>query len=73
MPTHEERRWISLYKGAMLEFDPRRLPERISLANGANKLRVAKSSHDYVAKRLGFCPALAVVALCESSSVCTDA
>jgi hypothetical protein len=41
MPTHEERRWISLYKGAMLEFDPRRLPERISLANGAIKQRLA--------------------------------
>jgi hypothetical protein len=42
MPTHEERRWITLYKGAMLEFDRQRLRERISLANDAIKERLAR-------------------------------
>jgi hypothetical protein len=42
MPTHEERRWITLFKGAMLEFDRQRLRERISLANDAIKQCLAR-------------------------------
>ncbi|SRR5581483_2456571 len=42
MPTDKDRRWTSLYKGAMLEFDPQRLRERISLANNAIKRRLAR-------------------------------
>jgi hypothetical protein len=41
MPTHEERRWISLSKGAMPEIDPVDSAKRISLANGAIKQRLA--------------------------------
>jgi hypothetical protein len=42
MPTDKDRSWTSLYKGAMLEFDPQRLQERISLANNAIKHRLAR-------------------------------
>jgi hypothetical protein len=42
MPTDKDRNWTSLYKGAMLEFDPQRLRERISLANNAIKQRLAR-------------------------------
>jgi hypothetical protein len=41
MPPHEEIRGSGFYKRAMLEFDPRPLRERISLANGAIKQRLA--------------------------------
>jgi hypothetical protein len=45
MPTDKDRSWTSLYKGAMLEFDPQRLRERISLANNAIKQRLARQLH----------------------------
>jgi hypothetical protein len=48
MPTDKDRSWASLYESAMLEFDPQRLRERISLAHNAIKQRLAQldPSHD---------------------------
>ena len=45
MPTDKDRSWTSLYKDAMLEFDPQRLRERISLENNAIKQRLARQLH----------------------------
>jgi hypothetical protein len=42
MSKHKDTTWIALYKGAMLEFDPQRLREGISLANDAIKQCLAR-------------------------------
>jgi hypothetical protein len=43
MPTDKDRTWTSLYKGAMLEFDPQRLRKRTSLANNAIKTTASEA------------------------------
>lgn len=45
MKTDIDGNWSDLYKIATLEFDPQRLPERITLANGAIDERLRELDH----------------------------